>query len=141
MATKKPTTFNRASLLAAVASSALLSPERVPLPELGGDVLVKRMTAGDRNDYWNLLKDVPDDINPQFYALIFATVDEAGQPIFADVNEFGKLNIQPDDIEFVRQLPQQIINEIITKFNQVNRLVSDADIEDVDKEDEDLKNS
>lgn len=128
---KKTTNFTKAALLNAIAASSILAPERVHIEELDGDVFAKRMTVGEREDYFNKMKAL-EDSNGLAEAFIFATVDADGERIFND-----------DDIDVVRTLPQEIVENVLEAFNRTNRLIVADDLKKAGEtqEDVDLKNS
>lgn len=133
MATTKKTgvTFNKNSLMAAVVSKCVLKPERVTIEALAGDVYAKRMSVGERDDYFDEMAQVTNGSgNPEAFAR--AVVDEAGVNLF-DHND-------PDDLDIIRNLPPEVVTEVLQAFYKVNRFTSKADQVEADAEN-DLKKS
>lgn len=132
-AQRKANPLSRTSLLAAIASSALLEPSRLTIKELDADVFVKRMTLGEREKYFEDMKEVEGKGNVE--AFIIALVDENNEPLFT-----------LDDIEVVKTIPPVLTDAVILEFNIINRFVvkrpeKKTDDTDQPQEDEDLKNS
>ncbi len=132
-AQRKANPLGRTSLLAAIASSAMLSPSRLTIKELDADVFVKRMTLGEREDYFEGMKEVVGKGNVE--AFIIALVDENNEPLFT-----------LDDIEIVKTIPPVLTDAVILEFNIINRFVVKKPVKQDDEaadepEDEDLKNS
>lgn len=129
---RKTTAFDKTALLAAIASSALLTPSRLTIEELDADVFVKRMTLGEREKYFEEMKKVEGKGNVE--AFIIALVDENNEPLFT-----------LDDIEVVKTIPPVLTDAVILEFNIINRFVvkkpEKKDDADQPQEDEDLKNS
>ena len=133
--TKKNTknaVLGKAQLLSAIASSAMLAPSRLPIKELDADVFVKRMTLGERDEYFEAMKKVEGKGNVE--AFIIALVDENNEPLFT-----------LDDIDIVKTIPPVLTDAVILEFNVINRFVikrpEKKDDADQPREDEDLKNS
>ncbi|PLT21281.1 hypothetical protein [Psychrobacter sp. MES7-P7E] len=133
--TKKNTknaVLGKTQLLSAIASSAMLAPSRLPIKELDADVFVKRMTLGERDEYFEAMKEVKGKGNVE--AFIIALVDENNEPLFT-----------LDDIDIVKTIPPVLTDAVILEFNVINRFVikkpEKKDDTDQPQEDEDLKNS
>lgn len=131
-AQRKANPLGRTTLLAAIASSTLLAPSRLPIKELDADVFVKRMTLGEREQYFEDMKEVVGKGNIE--AFIIAIVDENNEPLFT-----------LDDVEVVKTIPPVLTDAVLAEFNIINRFVRKplANKTEVDEpqEDEDLKNS
>lgn len=132
-AQRKANPLSRTSLLAAIASSALLEPSRLTIKELDADVFVKRMTLGEREKYFEDMKEVEGKGNVE--AFIIAVVDENNEPLFT-----------LDDVEIVKTIPPVLLDAVLLEFNIINRFVvkrpeKKTDDTDQPQEDEDLKNS
>lgn len=129
---RKTTAFDKTTLLAAIGSSAMLAPSRLPIKELDADVFVKRMTLGERDEYFEAMKKVEGKGNVE--AFIIALVDENNEPLFT-----------LDDIDIVKTIPPVLTDAVILEFNIINRFVvkrpEKKDDTDQPQEDEDLKNS
>jgi len=129
---RKANPLGRTTLLAAIASSALLAPSRLTIKELDADVFVKRMTLGEREKYFEDMKEVEGKGNVE--AFIIALVDEDNDPLFT-----------LDDIEIVKTIPPVLTDAVIREFNIINRFIvkkpEKKDDTDQPQEDEDLKNS
>lgn len=129
---KAPTTrakvaFDKTTLLAAIKTTAILAPYRLYVEELQGDIFIRRMTAGERDDYFLRMKDVKFSGKPE--AFIFAAVTEDGAPMFED-NE--------DDIALVASIPPTVTDKVVDKFVEINLMNRAGTAEEVK---EDLKNS
>lgn len=85
-------------------ASPALRVERVQVPEWGGEVCVREMTAGERDrwDAWQIDHTGPDRFN-DLRARLLVTVlcDDAGARLFSDT-----------DIEHVSRMPASIITRI-----------------------------
>ncbi|MGP9691055.1 hypothetical protein ACT3S4_04420 [Psychrobacter sp. AOP30-A2-5] len=121
-----------ASLLSVISKTKLLSPSRLPIKELDADVFVKRLTLGERDDYFEEMKNVKGKGNVE--AFIIALVDENNEPLFT-----------LKDIDVVKTIPPVLTDAVILEFNIINRFVvkkpEKKDATDQPQEDEDLKNS
>lgn len=127
----KTIAFSKATLLAAVAASPMLKPERITIEEAGGDVFVKRMTLGEREQYFEDMKEVGKHSSGNAEAFIYAILNEDGTPMFTR-----------DDVDVVKSLPPELTGRVISEFNKINRFVNvDAKSDAKDEESEDLKNS
>lgn len=131
-AQRKASPLGRTTLLAAIASSALLAPSRLTIKELDADVFVKRLTLGEREKYFEDMKKVEGRGNVE--AFIIAIVDENNEPLFT-----------LDDIEVVKTIPPVLTEAVLLEFNTINRFIRkppENNIKtDEPQEDEDLKNS
>lgn len=141
---KKPknTALNKTALLAAVASSAMLAPEAVPIDELDATIYVKRMTIGERDEYFAKMKEVPTDQGTSYgnaLAFTLAVVDEQGAYLFADEN--GAHYATDDDIKAVQKTPPVLIDKALNKFYEVNRFVKMDPKQAQDDANGELKNS
>lgn len=129
---RKVNPLGRTTLLAAIASSALLAPSRLTIEELDADVFVKRLTLGERDKYFEEMKKVEGKGNVE--AFIIALVDENNEPLFT-----------LDDIDVVKTIPPVLTDAVILEFNIINRFVvkkpEKKDDTNQPQEDEDLKNS
>ena len=129
---RKVNPLGRTTLLAAIASSALLAPSRLTIEELDADVFVKRLTLGERDKYFEEMKKVEGKGNVE--AFIIALVDENNEPLFT-----------LEDIDVVKTIPPVLTDAVILEFNIINRFVikkpEKKDDTEQPQEDEDLKNS
>lgn len=124
MATKTKA-YDKALLLAAVAKSKLLSPEAADIEELDGVIYARRMSVGDREEYFKAMRKVEGTGNPE--AFVRAAVDENGEALFDDSDE---------DLEIIKSLPPSITQAVLAKFNEINHLVRlspNQDEEDIKK--------
>ena len=133
VAQRKTNPLGRTSLLAAIASSAMLEPSRLTIKELDADVFVKRMTLGEREKYFEDMKEVEGKGNVE--AFIIALVDENNEPLFT-----------LDDIEIIKTIPPVLTDAVLLEFNIINRFIVKKPVKQDDEtadepEDEDLKNS
>ena len=132
-AQRKANPLGRTALLAAIASSTLLAPSRLTIKELDADVFVKRMTLGEREKYFEDMKEVEGKGNVE--AFIIALVDENNEPLFT-----------LDDIEIIKTIPPVLTDAVLLEFNIINRFIVKKPVKQDDEtadgpEDEDLKNS
>ena len=132
LAQRKANPLGRTTLLAAIASSAMLTPSRLTIEELDADVFVKRMTLGEREQYFEDMKEVEGKGNVE--AFIIAIVDENNEPLFT-----------LDDVEVVKTIPPVLTDAVLLEFNTINRFIIKKPVKkgdgDESAEDEDLKNS
>ena len=130
-ATRKTNALGRSTLLAAIASSAMLAPSRIHIKELDADVFVRRLTLGERDQYFEDMKEVDGNGNRE--AFIYAMAEEDGSPMFT-----------LDDIQIVKDLPPSLILDVLNEFNLVNRFIvklPERKKDGTEPEDDDLKNS
>lgn len=132
-AQRKANPLGRTALLTAIASSTLLAPSRLTIKELDADVFVKRMTLGEREKYFEDMKEVEGKGNVE--AFIIALVDENNEPLFT-----------LDDIEIIKTIPPVLTDAVLLEFNIINRFIVKKPVKQDDEttdepEDEDLKNS
>lgn len=129
---RKANPLGRTTLLAAIASSALLAPSRLTIKELDADVFVKRLTLGEREKYFEDMKAVEGRGNVE--AFIIAIVDENNEPLFT-----------LDDIDVVKTIPPVLTEAVLFEFNTINRFIRKPPENNTKtnepQEDEDLKNS
>lgn len=146
MATTKKNTktaaFGKAQLLSAIATSSLLAPEPVEIEELDAVIYVKRMTIGERDDYFAKVNGISlesgtSQVNAMAFSL--AVVDEKGAYLFAD--EDGNHLATDDDIAELKKLPQVLTNAVLSKFNIINHFVVADATKQQAAEDGELKNS
>lgn len=104
--------LNRAAFLTAL-SSITLAPQAITIPELGGDVFIKTLTAKEREDYEDSLKDVPENS-------VRATI--ATQVV---CDEKGKLLFTPEDVEALNNGSAKVLMRIFAKFNEINGVSED----------------
>lgn len=141
----KPTTtrqaskaFNRTGLLSAIAASTMLKPSRCPIEELDADILVRRLTIAERDQYFVDMAEVRAKKgaagNGNTEAFIYAAANEDNSPMFT-----------LDDYDVVKSLPAELVLAALHEFNVINRFIvklPDKKLEgDQPQEDEDLKNS
>lgn len=128
--TQKNIVFGKTQLLSAIAASAMLKPERLHIKELDGDVFVKRMTLGERDQYFLDMKNVRESGgNGNAEAFISAIVTEDGDYMFS-----------ADDLDQVRGLPPALTTAVLNKFYEVNRFMN-VDADDTDEAEAEVKNS
>lgn len=132
----------KAQLLSAIAASAMLAPEAVPIDELDATIYVKRMTIGERDEYFAKMKEAPTDQGTSYgnaLAFTLAVVDEQGTYLFADEN--GAHYATDDDIKAVQKTPPVLIDKALNKFYEVNRFVKMDPKQAQDDANGELKNS
>lgn len=132
--TRKPSSaFNKTGLLAAIASSAMLKPSRLPIKELDADVLIRRLTISERDQYFEDMAEVSKNGGKgNTEAFIYAAANEDNTQMFS-----------LDDYDIVKALPAELVLPVLHEFNIVNRFIvkTPKKTEDGDEpEDEDLKN-
>jgi len=93
--------------------------ELVSVPALGGDVYVRRITAGERDDFERTMKGSTKNVRAFVVALV--TVDADGNPLFS-----GK------DIEWLAGKPSFALEPIIDAHQRLNGM-SRADIKELEK--------
>lgn len=132
---KASTAFNKTGLLAAIAASVMLKPSRINIPELNADVLVRRITIGERDQYFKDMAEVSaEGKKGNTEAFIYAAANEDNSPMFT----------LEEDYEVVENLPAELVLAVLHEFNIVNRFIIKVPekTENGDEpEDEDLKNS
>lgn len=119
--------FDKSTLLAAIKTKEILTPHRLYLEELQGDIFIRRMTVGERDDYFLSMKDVKFSGKPE--AFVFAAVTEDGEPMFNGTKE---------DIELVASIPPSVTDKVVDKFIEINLMNKTGSEKEVK---EDLKNS
>lgn len=102
--------FTKAAFLSA--AGAVTKPTRLHLPELGGDVFIKRHTLAEREEF-NAQVGEAEKRDQNAIGVQLVTCDEAGELIFT-----------PDDIEAIQGLPSSVIIDILYKYNVVNGIVT-----------------
>lgn len=139
--TKSPA-LGKTQLLSAIAASAMLKPEAVLIEELDATIYVKRMTIGERDEYFAKMKEVPTGAGTSYgnaLAFTLAVVDEQGAYLFTDDN--GEHLATEDDIKAVQKTPPVLIDKALNKFYEVNRFVKMNAQQAQDDADGELKNS
>ena len=120
----------------------MLAPEAVPIDELDATIYVKRMTIGERDEYFAKMKEVPTDQGTSYgnaLAFMLAVVDEQGAYLFSDEN--GAHYATDDDIKAVQKTPPVLIDKALNKFYEVNRFVKMDPKQAQDDANGELKNS
>lgn len=143
--TKKNTktiALGKTQLLSAIAESMMLAPEPVPIDELDAIIYVKRMTIGERDEYFAKMKTAPTGQGTSYgnaLAFTLAVVDEKGNYLFADEN--GQHEATDDDIKAVQKTPPMLIDKALDKFYEVNRFIKIDTAQAQADADGELKNS
>ena len=94
-----------------------LPREVVPVPELGGDVIVQGMSGTEREAWEASIFDAegnrrdPQDRHFRARLVIRSVVDDAGQRLFAD-----------DDVELVSAFRYDILNRLFTVAQRLSRV-------------------
>ena len=131
---KSAPAFNKTGLLAAVAASVMIKPARLTIKELDADVLIRRITIGERDQYFIDMAEVSKNGGKgNTEAFIYAAANEDNTPMFT-----------LDDYDIVKDLPAELVLPVINEFNIVNRFivkVPEKTDDGEEPEDEDLKNS
>lgn len=120
-ATTKLATLSKAALLAAANQTKL---EPLELPELGGTVYVKAMTAGEREQFEQDMTDNDLVKSKKVRATVFANsvTDENGNRLFTS-----------DDIDSINSLPASIVSKVFDKSNEINGINTQQVIEQAEK--------
>lgn len=120
--------FTRESLLAATASAQTLLPlERIHVPELGGDLVVRGMTGTERDEFESSLtvglgrKRRLNTVNIRARLLVKCLCDASGNRLLLD-----------EDVDALGKLPAKVLAPL---FDAAQRLsgVSDEDIDELGK--------
>lgn len=108
--------LTKATILAAMAA-VQLKTEAVPVPELGGEVLISEMSGVARDAYY--AKEQADGSRPlslrQADLIVAAAVDESGTPLFND-----------SDVEQLRRLKADILDRLSSTAARINGLTKGA---------------
>ncbi len=108
--------LTKANILAAMAA-AQLKTEAVPVPELGGDVLISEISGLARDVYYS--KEQADGQRPlslrQADLIVAAAVDETGAPLFDD-----------SDIPQLRAMKAEILDRLAGAAARINGLLKSA---------------
>lgn len=85
--------------------------EEVEVPALGGTVFVRRITAGDRDDFESSLRRIKGVDYDKQRALIavMVTTDADGEPLFG-----------PGDLKFLSDLPVAYLEPILDAHRRIN---------------------
>jgi hypothetical protein len=120
-ATTKLATLSKAALLAAANQTKL---EPLELPELGGTVYVKAMTAGEREQFEQDMTSNDLVKSKKVRATVFANsvTDENGNRLFTS-----------DDIDSINSLPASIVSKVFDKSNEINGINTQQVIEQAEK--------
>lgn len=94
----------------------VLNSEEVPVPEWGGVVLVREMTAAERDLYeqWTLEENA-DKTEIRARLVAFTVIDEDGKPVFSDI-----------DIPDIKKLSGKIIARITRKSFELSGMLGEA---------------
>ncbi|MGN5354331.1 hypothetical protein ACQ4P5_20225 [Ralstonia sp. L16] len=108
--------LTKATILAAMAALQLKT-EAVPVPELGGDVLISEMSGVARDAYY--AKEQTDENRPlslrQADLIVCSAVDESGAPLFDE-----------SDVEQLRHLKAEILDRLASTAARINGLTKGA---------------
>jgi hypothetical protein len=116
--------FDAESFLAI--KSAPVQVERVDLPEVGGHVYVRAMTAGERDSFEASFADVNSkgEVRPSLAnfrsKLAVRTICDAG----------GKRLFRDHDVEKLADMPAKLIARIATKAGEISN-ISDEDVDEL----------
>lgn len=135
---RKTNAFDKTALLSAIGASTLLKPSHLTIKELDADILIRRLTIAEREQY---IVDMAEcrtkkgrAANGNTEAFIYAAGNEDNSPMFT-----------LEDYEVVESLPAELVLAVIHEFSVINRFIMRAPAksagEEEPKEDEDLKNS
>jgi len=110
---KTKNTLTASALMSACA--AILTPIRVSLPEIGGDVFVKRHTLAERDAFNDAIKGL-EKTEQNAIGVTLVTCDEQGELIFT-----------PEYAEKVKGLPSSVTNKILYEYNVANGFIIPID--------------
>lgn len=99
--------------------NAALPTEKVDVPELGGHVYIRTMTAGDRDRFEVQISQTRDNFRARLVA--FTACDEKGARVFDE-----------GDIAMLSKLPANVVQPIAEAALRLNRLTAEA-VEDLGK--------
>lgn len=106
---KTKNTFTASALMTACA--AIITPVRVELSEIGGDVFVKRHTLAERDAFNDAIKDL-EKTEQNAIGVTLVTCDEQGNLLFT-----------ADDAEQIKGLPSSVTNKILYEYNVANGFI------------------
>lgn len=117
----KSKAFTKAAFLSA--AGATIKPVRLHLPELDGDVFIKRHTLAEREEF-NERVTTADKHDQNAIGVQLVTCYESGGLLF-----------EPTDIDAIKGLPSNVTTEILYKYNVINGLVApiNEQVEDAKK--------
>lgn len=131
---KASASFSKSALLVAIAASTMLKPARLPIKELDADILIRRLTIGERDQYFVDMAEVSENGGKgNTEAFIYAAANEDNTQMFT-----------LEDYDIVKALPAELVLPVLHEFNIVNRFIVKVPekTEDGDEpENDDLKNS
>lgn len=96
---------------AAILALASKSPnvEKLSLPEIGGDIYIKELTAGEREALETQMRAQTDKNAVRATVFVHTVCDEDGELMF-DV----------EDIETIKQLPSRPVIKVFNRSNEMN---------------------
>lgn len=112
MAKSQSKALSKASILSVIGT---LSPVKVSIPELDGDIYIKQQTAAEREALEQAIDAQKDKQGIRAVGFVHSVCDAEGNLLFSD-----------DDIEQVKQLPSKIVAKVFNKSNEVNGVANDA---------------
>ena len=110
---KTKNTLTASALMSACA--AIITPVRVSLPEIGGDVFVKRHTLAERDAFNDAIKGL-EKTEQNATGVTLVTCDEKGELIFTT-----------EDVESIKGLPSSVTNKILYEYNVANGFITPID--------------
>lgn len=100
--------LDKAAILA-FASNSALKVEKIELPEMGGEVYIKELTAGEREALEKQMQSQTDK------NAVRATVF-----VHSVCNADGELMFDVEDIEVIKQLPSRPVIKVFNRSNEIN---------------------
>lgn len=100
--------LDKAAILA-FANNAALKVEKIELPEMGGEVYIKELTAGEREALEKQMQSQTDK------NAVRATVF-----VHSVCNADGELMFDVEDIEAIKQLPSRPVIKVFNRSNEIN---------------------
>lgn len=100
--------LGKAAILA-FASNSALKVEKIELPEMGGEVYIKELTAGEREALEKQMQSQTDK------NAVRATVF-----VHSVCNADGELMFDVEDIEAIKQLPSRPVIKVFNRSNEIN---------------------
>lgn len=91
------------------ASNSALKVEKIELPEMGGEVYIKELTAGEREALEKQMQSQTDK------NAVRATVF-----VHSVCNADGELMFDVEDIEAIKQLPSRPVIKVFNRSNEIN---------------------
>ena len=89
--------------------------EIIEIPELGGSIGIKSMTASEREGLERKMQSELDNNGIRATVFVYSVCDEAGSLLFTE-----------DDLEAVKGLPSAVVTKVFDVSNRINGLSPDS---------------